>query len=45
MAAARHPRPCRLVPSKKAKRQKQCRRKSTLMTKECEYSKMCDVDS
>lgn len=44
MAAAPHPRPGRRVPSKKAKRQKQCRRKSTLMTKACEYSKMCDAD-
>lgn len=33
-----------LVTSKKAKRQKQCRRKATLMTKESEYSKMCDAD-
>ena len=44
MAATPHPRSSRLVPSKKAKRQKQCRRKSTLMTKACEYSKMCDAD-
>ena len=44
MAAAPHTRPGRLVPSKKARRQKQCRRKSTLMTKACEYSKMCDAD-
>jgi hypothetical protein len=33
MAVAQHTRPSRLVPSKKAKRQKQCRRKLTLMTK------------
>jgi hypothetical protein len=44
MAAAPHTRPGRRVPSKKSKRQKQCRRKSTLMTKACEYSKMCDAD-
>jgi hypothetical protein len=25
-------------------RQKQCRRKSNLMKKACEYSKMCDAD-
>ncbi|KAJ6026408.1 uncharacterized protein N7446_004990 [Penicillium canescens] len=44
MAVAPHTRPSRLVPSKTANRQKQCRRKSTLMTKACEYSKMCDAD-
>jgi hypothetical protein len=44
MAAAPHTRPSRRIPSKKSKRQKQCRRKSTLMTKACEYSKMCDAD-
>ncbi|KXL49170.1 hypothetical protein M433DRAFT_141688 [Acidomyces richmondensis BFW] len=44
MAPAHHTGSSRLVPSKKAKRQKQCRRKSTLMTKACEFSKMCDAD-
>jgi hypothetical protein len=44
MAVAPHTRPSRLVPSKKAKRQKQCRRKSALMTKAGEYSKTCDAD-
>jgi hypothetical protein len=44
MATSLRTRPGRLVPSKKAKRQKQCRRKSTLMTKASEYSKMCDAD-
>lgn len=45
IAVAQHTRPSpRLIPSKNAKRQQQCRRKSTLMTKACEYSKMCDAD-
>lgn len=39
-----HSRPIRSVSSKKAKRQKQCRRKSSLMKKAREYSKMCDAD-
>lgn len=37
-------RPSPSVSNKKAKRQKQCRRKSSLMKKACEYSKMCDAD-
>lgn len=37
-------RPSRSGSSRKAKRQKQCRRKSSLMKKACEYSKMCDAD-
>lgn len=32
------------INSKKSKRQKKCRRKTTLMKKASEYSKMCDAD-
>ena len=39
-----HPTGSTCAENKKAKRQKQCRLKSPLMAKACEYSKMCDVD-
>ncbi|KAJ5471786.1 hypothetical protein N7530_009143 [Penicillium desertorum] len=44
MAATPRIRPSPSVSNRKAKRQKQCRRKSSLMKKASEYSKMCDAD-
>jgi SRF-type transcription factor (DNA-binding and dimerisation domain). len=42
-ATTPHTRPSRSISSRKAKRQKQYRRKSSLMKKACEYSKLCDA--
>ncbi|CAG8261917.1 unnamed protein product [Penicillium salamii] len=44
MAATDSSRPQRPTLKRKLMRQKQCRRKSNLMKKACEYSEMCEAD-